>query len=75
MFKWNPYLDIFTPQSSLDLVGKSVLLRNLAEREGLSLPEIKEDLDSRISFVNKLVEKDAESIRGDINEFYSKRLS
>ncbi|MCE4617553.1 MAG: type II/IV secretion system ATPase subunit [Desulfurococcales archaeon] len=75
VFKWNPYLDIFTPQSSIDLLGKSVLLRNLAEKEGLSLPEIRDDLDSRISFINKLVEKDAETIRGDIGEFYSTKLS
>ena len=58
MFKWDSSNNVFTPDSSKEVVERSVRLRNVMDYTGWSVDDIVRELDKRSNFLKDLVDKE-----------------
>ena len=73
IFKWNPTIDKHEPSSIEELINISVKLKDICEREGITVSEMIEDLRLKLDFLKSLVEREIYEyveIAKEISKYY-----
>ncbi|MEB3757094.1 MAG: CpaF/VirB11 family protein, partial [Desulfurococcales archaeon] len=74
VFKWNPKLDYFSPESIEELLRRSHLIETISEREGYTLPEILRDILSRARILEMNRGASRERFRLEVEKFYMSKF-